>query len=159
VRLTDMGIAPFLTASTLSCVVAQRLVRRVCTACRREAEVTRDDLRFFGLDRTDLRGLPLVEGAGCAQCNGTGYRGREGVHEVLLPDDDLRDAILARAPSKDLRRKARATTGFFTLQEMGILKAAAGLTTLAEVAANVPRDNASRPPAELRRLVGGKGLL
>lgn len=159
VRLTDMGIAPFLTASTLSCVIAQRLVRRVCTDCREEAEVTRDDLRYFGLERTDLRGLPFVRGAGCAQCNGTGYRGREGVHEVLIPDDDLRDAILARSPSKDLRKLARAIPGFFTLQETGLLKAAAGITTLAEVAANVPRDSEARPPAELRRLVGGKGLL
>jgi type IV pilus assembly protein PilB len=81
-----------------------------------------------------------------------------GIHEALLPDDDFRDAVLARASSKQLRTHARRQPTFFTLQETGLLKAAAGVTTLAEVVANAPRDAVVRKPAELRELAGGGRL-
>jgi type IV pilus assembly protein PilB len=145
IRLLEMGLEPFLVASTLSCIVAQRLVRRVCQDCARQGKYTRRDLRFLGLSSEELSGIPLAEGAGCSACGGTGFKGRSGIHEVLLLDDDFRDAILCRAPSKELRHLARKLHGFLTLQEDGLLKVVAGVTTLSEVADNAPRDPESRP--------------
>ncbi len=159
VRLIDMGVAPFLIASTLSCIVSQRLVRRVCPDCRTPAETARESMRYLGLSATDLLGYELMCGDGCAQCGGTGFKGRIGVQEVLLPDDAFRDAILARAPSRELRKLARQTPLFLTLQEAGLLKAAAGATTFQELVSNVPRDPDARPLPELKRLQGGKGIL
>jgi type IV pilus assembly protein PilB len=154
VRLMEMGVEPFLISSTLACVVAQRLVPKVCSPCRRPAAVSREDLRFLGLERADLDGLGLVEGAGCKQCGSTGFRGRTGIHEVLIPDDDFRDAVLRHAPSKELRVLARRLPAFLTLQETGLLKAAAGITSLAAVVADAPRDAGARKPAELRDIAG-----
>ena len=154
VRLAEMGVEPFLVSSTLSCVVAQRLIRRVCEKCARPAEATREDLRFLGLERSELSGMTLLEGAGCPACSGSGFRGRVGIHEVLMPDDDFKDAVLRRAASRELRVLARRLRGFLTLQEAGLLKAAAGLTTLTEVVANAPRDADARKPAALKTLAG-----
>ena len=140
VRLLEMKVEPFLVASTLSCIIAQRLLRRICEKCRRPAEPSKRDLRFLGLNRDYLRGVPLLAGAGCPECGGTGYVGRMGIHEVILLDDDFRDAILQRASSKDLRKLAKKIPGFLTLEEDGLLKVAAGRTTLSELADNAPRD-------------------
>jgi len=140
VRLLEMKVEPFLVASTLSCIIAQRLMRRICENCRRPAEPSKGDLRFLGLNRDYLRGVPLLAGAGCSECGGTGYAGRMGIHEVILLDDDFRDAILQKASSKDLRRLAKKIPGFLTLEEDGLLKVAAGKTTLSELADNAPRD-------------------
>ncbi len=148
-RLLEMGIEPFLVASTLTCVVAQRLIRRVCPHCRDRSSASRKDLRYLGLSREDLASVYLVEGSGCEHCRNTGYRGRLGIHEVLLLGDDFRDGILSRAPSRELRALARRTPGFMTLEEAGLLRAAAGATTLSEVADNVPRDAGVRTMAEL----------
>jgi type IV pilus assembly protein PilB len=156
VRLSEMGVEPYLIASTLSCVVAQRLARRICRACREPAEPSRDDLRFLGLERADIAMLTLARGAGCEACGGTGYRGRLAIHELLLPDDDFRDAVMRRAPSKELRALARDLPAFTTLQEAGVLRAAEGATTLAEVVANAPRDAGARRPAELREWTQGR---
>ena len=153
IRLGDMGVEPYLLSSTLACVVAQRLVRKICSACKRAADPPRDDLRFLGLERSDLHGLPLAEGAGCPKCDGSGFRGRVGIHEVLLPDADFRDAIIGRAPSKVLREMARKLPAFVTLQESGTLAAVNGWTTLGEIAANAPRDEGMRPPLMLRDLL------
>lgn len=149
-RLTDMGAEPYLIASTLCAIVAQRLVRRVCPACSRSCEPERRDLRYLGLERHDVAGGQLVAGAGCARCGGTGFRGRLAIHEVLVPDDDFRDAVLQRLSTKDLRRRARDLQGFLTLQEDGVLKAVDGKTTLTEVITAAPRDAAARSPRGLR---------
>ena len=154
VRLVDMGVEPFLVSSTLACVVAQRLVRRSCDRCREPGTPSREDLRFLGLDRAAVAGASWMRNRGCPNCAGTGFTGRMGIHEVLLPDDDFRDAILRRAPSKELRVLARKLPAFLTLHESGVLKAIAGVTTLAEVAGNAPRDPAPRPPAALREIAG-----
>lgn len=140
IRLLEMKIEPFLVASTLSCIIAQRLVRRICENCREPVQPSKRDMRFLGLNRNYLEGVPMFAGAGCSECGGTGYRGRMGIHEVLLLDDDFRDAILRRASSKDLRLLAKKIPGFLTLEEDGLLKVAAGLTTLSEIADNAPRD-------------------
>jgi type IV pilus assembly protein PilB len=152
IRLLDMGVEPFLVSSTLAGIVAQRLVRRVCPECMKPAEPTREDLRFLGLERSDLNGIPLMAGAGCSRCSDTGYKGRLGIHEVLLPDDDFRDAVLRRAPSKELRALARQLPSFLTLQEDGLLKAMAGLTSLTEIATNAPRDAGARRPVVLEEI-------
>jgi type IV pilus assembly protein PilB len=151
VRLAEMGVEPFLVSSTVSCIVAQRLVRRVCEQCRRPAEPTREELRFLGLERTDLKGASLVQGEGCAACGGTGYRGRAGIHEVLMPNDEFKDAVLRRACTRELREIARRIPGYTTLQEDGLIKATSGLTTLAEIVSNVPRDTDARKPAALTK--------
>jgi type IV pilus assembly protein PilB len=152
IRLLDMGVEPFLVSSTLAGIVAQRLVRRTCSDCMTPTEPTREDLRFLGLERSDLHGFPLMAGSGCSRCSGTGFRGRLGLHELLLPDDDFRDAVLRRAPSKELRALARQLPAFLTLQEDGLLKAMAGLTSLSEVVTNAPRDTGSRRPAILQEI-------
>jgi type IV pilus assembly protein PilB len=150
IRLLEMQVEPFLVASTLRCVVAQRLVRRICRNCRQPASYSRKDLRFLGMTREDLHGLPIYEGAGCPECGGTGYRGRAGIHEVLLLNDDFRDATLRRASSVELRELARQIPCFLTLQEDGLLKVVAGLTTLSEIVENAPRDPGVRPLAMIR---------
>ena len=152
VRLLDMGVEPFLVASTLAGIVAQRLVRRVCPACAKSAEPSREDVRYLGLDRADISGAPFMAGAGCPKCHGSGFKGRLGIHEVLLPDDDFRDAVLRRAASKELRGLARQLPAFLTLQEDGLLKAMTGITTLGEIAANAPRDSNARRPAALQEI-------
>ncbi len=156
IRLKEMRLPPYLIASTVTGIVAQRLLRRVCPECAAPAEAGRDDLRFLGLTRQDVAGMALVAGRGCEACGHTGFRGRIGVHELLQPDDDLRDAILGQAPSKDLRRLARRRPAFTTLQEAGVLKAAEGLTTLAEVVANAPRDPEPRAYRAIREIAGGE---
>jgi type IV pilus assembly protein PilB len=154
IRLLDMRIEPYLVSSVLSCVTAQRLVRRVCAHCRRPGVSRPEDLRFLGIGRSDLGGFNLAEGAGCERCAGSGFQGRMGIHEVLVPDDDFRDAVLRRAPSKELRQLARRIPTFITLHEAGLLRASQGDTTLAEVVANAPLDTGARPIESLVEAVG-----
>jgi len=158
IRLLELGLEPFLVSSTLRCVVAQRLVRKICRNCIRPGKYTRRDLRYLGLTSEDLSGIPIMEGAGCAKCGGTGYKGRTGIHEVLLLDDDFRDAVLRKAPSKELRAAARKIKGFLTLQEDGMLKVVASITTLSEIADNVPRDPDARPVAMIREVAAMRRL-
>jgi len=152
IRLLELGVEPFMVSSTLSCVIAQRLVRRICDHCRKAGEYSKKDLRFLGLSDAELRSLPVCEGAGCPACSQTGYRGRAGIHEVMLLDDDFRDAILRRCSSRELRALAKNLPGFMTLQEDGILKVVAGTTTLSEIADNVPRDPGARPLAVMQEV-------
>jgi type IV pilus assembly protein PilB len=152
IRLMEMGLEPYIVSSTLVCIAAQRLLRRICEHCRRQGSISRQDLRFLELSKDDLRGLQILEGAGCPECGGTGYKGRMGIHEVLLLNDDFRDAILRRAPSKELKAIARGLPGFLTLQEDGFLKVVEGKTTLSELANKVPRDPAARPLAQLQEV-------
>jgi type IV pilus assembly protein PilB len=156
VRLLEMGVEPFLAASTLSCIVAQRLVRRLCKQCARPAEPSRKDLRFLGLRREELNGVPILEGAGCPACGQSGYRGRTGIHEVLQPDDDFRDAIVRRVGSRELRVLARKLPRFLTLQEDALLKVFQGHTTLEEVVDNAPRDVDARPPGSLLKAASAR---
>ncbi len=158
-RLLEMGIEPFLVSSTLSCVVAQRLLRRICEHCRRPGKYSKQDLRYLGLTADDLRGMPVFEGGGCPECQDAGYRGRIGIYEVLVLDDDFRDAILHRPPSKELRALAKRIRGFLTLQENGLLKVLSGETTLSEVADKVPRDHHTRDIEDIRKIAAiGRSL-
>ncbi len=152
VRLLEMGLESFLVASTVSAVIAQRLVRRLCMQCRKPGEPTRAELRFLGIDRSELRGVRFWAPGGCSECNDSGYKGRLAIHEVLLPDDDLRDAVLRSASSKELRESARRLPEFLTMQEDGMLKAMDGLTTPTEIMANAPRDTSPRPLSKLQNI-------
>jgi len=132
-RLTDLGVAEYLIASTLEGVLAQRLVRRVCDACRAPNPPTDEQRRAMGraLEGATARAR-FVRGAGCPACHGTGYRGRVGVFEFLAVTDPVRDAIARRATRAELRAIA-AGEGMRTLRQDAAEKAARGLTTVEEV--------------------------
>lgn len=131
-RLIDMGIAPFLVASSLLGVVAQRLVRLVCRECRQSYQPPPDAPQRLFIGATPAETLTLYRGAGCPRCGHTGYKGRMAIHEVLLMSGRLREAISRRASGDEIVRLARAE-GLTTMQEDGIAKARQGLTTVDEV--------------------------
>jgi type IV pilus assembly protein PilB len=157
VRFIEMGVEPFLVASTLSAVIAQRLVRRLCPECRVPHRPSPTELRLLRLEREELRGIELQHSTGCAHCSGTGFKGRVAIHEVLVPDDVFREAVLTRASSAALRELARSRPEFLTMQEDGVLKAVSGVTTLSEVLENAPRDTSARPLSELQRIARTRG--
>lgn len=127
-RLTEMGVEPFVTASAVDCVIAQRLARRLCDHCKRPTEVDRN--------LTELAGLPgdgaYFEAVGCRRCAGIGYLGRVGVYELMVLDGRLRDLILRRASTGELGRAA-TEAGMVRLREDGLAKAARGITSVEEV--------------------------
>jgi type IV pilus assembly protein PilB len=131
-RLIDMGVEPFLIAATLEAVVAQRLVRKVCVDCRQTYDPGEEILLELGEDADRVRGHPLAFGRGCERCHQTGYRGRTGLFEILIVDDEIRRGVSARASSQELRAAARAG-GMKTLRESGIEALLAGTTTVEEV--------------------------
>jgi type IV pilus assembly protein PilB len=130
-RLIEMGIEPFLVASSVRCVVAQRLARRLCEACRRPVRVRAAALQASGYPATE--DIDAFEPTGCAQCGETGYRGRVGLYEVLDVDEDLHDMILARASGNELGAAGRAR-GMRPLKEVGLEYVVAGVTSASEVA-------------------------
>jgi type IV pilus assembly protein PilB len=131
-RLTDMGIEPYLVASSLSLVVAQRLVRRVCEACSAPYTPAGRVLAILGLEARDLAGATPRRGAGCADCGGTGYRGRLGVFEVLPITAAMR-SVLMTAPNEGAITAAARAAGMQTLRGSAIANAHVGLTTYEEV--------------------------
>jgi type II secretory ATPase GspE/PulE/Tfp pilus assembly ATPase PilB-like protein len=136
-RLVDMGIEPFLTASALELIIAQRLVRRLCSHCTRPAPVNpvklQDAMTILGIDPTEAIGLDeLPSAVGCDRCRKTGFRGRVGLFEILRPTDELRDLIVKREPTRVLVQCAREQ-GMHTLAQSGWNQVRAGLTTLEEV--------------------------
>jgi len=133
-RLTEMGIEPFNVSASLIGVLAQRLVRRVCTKCKVEYTPDPDVLRRLGLADQDLSERTLVRGVGCEACGGTGFDGRYAIHELLVVDDEVEAAIVQEASALELHRLA-VSKGMHTLREDGIAKAFQGITTLEEVLA------------------------
>jgi general secretion pathway protein E len=137
-RLLELGVDPFVLASTLVGVVAQRLVRTVCPHCRVETFLTPDQMTLLGLDVHELRAqgqnpeLMVAFGEGCVQCRSTGLLGRTGVFEVLEMDDKIRKLVIAKASSKDVLKQARHD-GLMTLREAAIKKLAKGITSFEEV--------------------------
>jgi general secretion pathway protein E/type IV pilus assembly protein PilB len=132
-RLVDIGVKPFLVATALRGVMAQRLVRRICPECTRPHMPAAAELRVLGLDTAAAAGADFRRGRGCAACRGTGYRGRMGIFEIMEVSDPLREMIHAGAGGAALRAQARAD-GMRTLREDGLRKISAGLTTIEEVA-------------------------
>ena len=130
-RLLDMGLEPFLVTSTVIGVVAQRLARSLCPACRAPYEVSEAELASLQIDRGRLTG-PLMRAVGCDACQGIGFKGRSGLYELLVMTDTLRPLILERASVTDLRAAAR-TEGMRSLRDDGVAKVLAGITTVEEV--------------------------
>jgi len=131
-RLLEMGVEPFLITASLEGVVAQRLVRRICTACKTPFVPSADILAEIGLTPEDVGNRKFYHGRGCAACNNVGYKGRMAIVEMLVMDDDLRDLIMKGASSTTLREAAKEK-GMRTLRQSGILAIYDGLTTIEEV--------------------------
>ena len=131
-RLKDMGILPFMICATVEAILAQRLVRRVCTKCREETKVTQAMLFDLQATEEDVKGKTFYKGAGCDACNNTGYKGRIALFELLVMSDTLRDMVLANASTDELRDEA-VNNGMIGLREFGMAVAADGVTTLDEV--------------------------
>ena len=131
-RLMNMGIEPFLVASSLNLVCAQRLVRRVCTSCRVPDPVAPQALEQMGFSPEESRMVKPVKGKGCEKCNRTGYKGRVGLYEVMDVTDELRELVLVGASALELRRKA-IETGMITLRGSGLQKIRDGVTSVEEV--------------------------
>ena len=127
-----MGIDPYNFVSCLNCVMAQRLVRKVCTACRRPITYSDEELTDGGVDPERFRGLTLYEAQGCDECHGTGYRGRVAIVELLELTDQIRDLIIAKVPASQLKKSAREA-GVMFLRDSAEEKLAAGITTLKEI--------------------------
>ena len=131
-RLIDMGVEPFLIASTLEAVLGQRLVRTICNNCKTPYTPTPEILRQLGLTEKQVGGRPFYYGAGCSYCNQTGYKGRRGIYEYLRVKDPIRDLINQRKPTLVIRDKA-VEMGMRTLREDGIRCILDGYTTVEEV--------------------------
>ena len=131
-RLRDMGIPEFLITATLQAILAQRLVRRICTKCREEYQPSEGLLEDLGLSRADIRGKKFYQGAGCVACNNTGFKGRTAIHEFLLMNEEIRDLVLRNESSAKVREAAQRN-GMTTLREAGLKKVFDGITTIEEV--------------------------
>ena len=131
-RLRDMGIPPFLITATVEAVLAQRLVRRVCPSCREASVPSSEMMADLELSPADISGKTFYRGRGCDTCNNSGYKGRVGLFELMIMNDDLRDMIMRGASRDELRDKARSY-GMVTLRDAGMKAATEGTTTLEEI--------------------------
>lgn len=139
-RLVDLGVEPFLVASSVICVVAQRLVRHVCKECRAPYVPDDDELHAFGLTRKDLIDGHLTKGKGCDACFGSGYSGRMAIHEVMPINEMIKSKVMEGAAAGEIKRILVQEYGMKTLRSDGITKAIMGQTTLDEVARITQRD-------------------
>lgn len=133
IRLMDMGIETFLISSTVVSVLSQRLVRLICNECKERYDLASDLFRSFRLKGMETGGYTFFKGVGCPRCNHTGFKGRTGIYELLIVNDDIRNAILARKTTSEIRQIAREKIGLISMKEDGFYKAVKGLTTLEEV--------------------------
>jgi type IV pilus assembly protein PilB len=131
-RLMNMGIEPFLVATSVNLIQAQRLIRRICKDCKQEHQTPAEALIEVGFSADEAKTLKTYKGSGCATCNNTGYKGRIGLYEVLEITDEIRELILIGASALELRKKA-VDDGMITLRESGLHKIRAGVTTIEEV--------------------------
>jgi type II secretory ATPase GspE/PulE/Tfp pilus assembly ATPase PilB-like protein len=131
-RLVEMGLPPYLVSAAFSCVVSQRLVRRLCPHCRKPRTVRASTWEKFGIGEAPRRQMKIHEAAGCTRCFGTGYLGRVGIYEVLTMDEDMADMIECGVPVRELREAARAR-GVESVREDGVRKVLAGETSIAEL--------------------------
>jgi len=131
-RLMNMGIEPFLVATSVNLICAQRLVRRICVQCKEPLQLLPQALIDAGYTQEEATKTTVQHGKGCPTCNNTGYKGRVGLYEVMEINDEVRELILVGASALELRKKA-IEAGMITLRRSGLLKVAAGLTTLEEV--------------------------
>ena len=131
-RFLNMGVEAYNFVSALNCILAQRLVRVICPHCKKQVVYDDSYLAESGLDLSVWRDLPMYEGAGCFECGGTGYRGRSAIHELLDLNESIRELILDKRPSSEIRRQARIE-GMTFLRDSAISKVRDGMTTLKEI--------------------------
>ncbi len=131
-RFLNMGVEPYNFVSALNCILAQRLVRLICNSCRTVVHYPADVLEASGLDPEQWSKVPFYEGQGCIECAGTGFRGRTAIHELLDLSDRIREMILAKKPTSEIRRAAREE-GMRFLRESALDRVRTGLTTLKEI--------------------------
>jgi len=131
-RFINMGVEPYNFVSALNCIMAQRLVRIICSNCKRPKKVSPDELKESGLQLEDLEQAQISEGAGCLECSGTGYHGRTAICELLDLSDRIREMIINRRPTSEIKKMAREE-GMITLRESGLAKVRIGATTLREI--------------------------
>ena len=131
-RFLNMGVEAYNFISALNCILAQRLVRLVCEFCKKEVHYSDEELEASGLNPQDWVNIPFYEGEGCIECSGTGFRGRTAIHELLELTDNVREMILAKKPSSEIRRAAK-DEGMHFLRESAIDRVKRGLTTLKEI--------------------------
>lgn len=131
-RFINMGVEPYNFVSALNCIMAQRLVRIICPNCKRAKKVSGDELRESGFKPEDAQNAHISEGAGCLECSGTGYHGRTAICELLDLSDRIREMIIDRRPTSEIKKIAREE-GMITLRESGLAKAKLGITTLREI--------------------------
>jgi type IV pilus assembly protein PilB len=132
-RLLDLGVEPFLITATIEGVVAQRLVRRICTKCKTAYEPDEAQLKELSLTEEEIAGKTFYYGKGCSKCNGTGYRGRTGIYEIMIFNDEIRDLIMNRA-STNVLRVAAQKAGMRPLRYNGLIAVFDGITTIDEIA-------------------------
>src|SRR5437764_1268265 len=132
-RLMNMGIEPFLVATSVHLICAQRLVRRICRDCAETIDMPQQALIEEGYSPEEAKTVKIQKGKGCGTCNNTGYKGRTGLYEVMEVDDEIRELVLVGASALELKKKA-IERGMLTLRRSGLIKVAAGWTTLEEVA-------------------------
>ncbi|NBY01836.1 MAG: type II/IV secretion system protein, partial [Planctomycetes bacterium] len=140
-RLIDIGVQPFLVASSIIAVLAQRLVRRICPKCKEPYTPTPGDIKASGLTPEQVGNSKFMRGKGCANCNKTGYRGRQGIYEMLRLDGKLREMAFKGASALDMRRYAKSK-GMRNLLDDGMLKVCKGMTTFEEVLSTCHHDSA-----------------
>ncbi len=131
-RFINMGVEPYNFVSALNCILAQRLVRTICENCKKPKQFSPEELREGGLDPAQWADFTFVEGAGCLECSGTGYRGRSAIAELLDLSDHIREMIIDRRPTSEIKRTAR-DEGMMFLRDSGLSKVRAGVTTLREI--------------------------
>jgi type IV pilus assembly protein PilB len=127
-----MGVPPFLITATLEAVLAQRLVRRICAQCKEEVAPSADVLTDLDLKPADIAGKKFYRGKGCDACNRSGYKGRVGLFELMMMNDDIRDMIMRNASTDELRVAARGN-GMVTLRDAGMEAVFEGTTTAEEI--------------------------
>jgi len=131
-RIIDMGIEPFLVASSVNLICAQRLLRKVCQSCKTDIKLHPEVIRELGLTDADVQKGGFVEGKGCLDCNNTGYKGRCGIYEVFPMSPKIRDQVLDRASTSDVKKQA-VSDGMLTLRSDALIKLKKGITTAEEV--------------------------
>jgi type II secretory ATPase GspE/PulE/Tfp pilus assembly ATPase PilB-like protein len=131
-RFLNMGVEPYNFVSALNCVLAQRLVRMICTHCKTPVRYSDEELENFGLSPKEWRDVPFYDGPGCIECGGTGYHGRTAIHELLDLSDRIRELILEKRPSSEIR-KAAHEEGMKFLRDSALARVKAGVTTMKEI--------------------------
>lgn len=160
IRLVEMGVDPYLVTSTVLAVMSQRLLRVLCQNCRQSYAPPREIFDTFHIDPEGVEGITFYQPKGCTHCNGTGFKGRTAIHELLVVNDAIRDAILTRKTSTQIRVIAREEAQLISMREDGFYKAALGVTTLEEIVRvvfhNESDELAPRSVAEILALCEGR---